>query len=96
MKVLLHLEKIVFILITFIFQVAKHLKLDELGTYRYRRPLEEKSFLVEERLSTVEDVQRVVETYKAGPLHKFSLHNIYHPWVSWISFLLFLFILQKS
>ena len=83
-------------MITFIFQVAKHLKLDEPGTYRYRRPLEEKSFLFEKRLSTVEEVERIVETYKAGPLHKFSLHNIYHPWVSWISFLLFFVYFTKN
>ena len=44
----------------------------------------------------MEDVQRVVETYKAGPLHKFSLHNIYHPWVSWISFLLFFVYFTKK
>ena len=70
--------------IIFVFQVAKHLKLDEPGTFRYHRPLEEKSFLIDERLRTAEDVERVVEELRTGPLVKFSLHNIYHPWVSGI------------
>ena len=58
------------------------MKLPEVHTYRYRRPLEERSFLIETPMHTEDEIRHVIDTYRLGPLRKFSLHNINHPWVS--------------
>ncbi len=62
--------------------MAPHLKLPALNMYRYRRPLEERTLLVESPLEDAAQVQELLEERRLGPLRKFSLHNIYHPWVS--------------